>query len=95
MKLNNGDQMETITFHPTKDTHPILYANMVEDLIITSGVSEKEAQALIDNDFYQGITLEVYHHIEYGTFAVDPELTTDGNIYSPYSGEQCEMYDHE
>lgn len=93
LKLNNSDefeQLDVITL--SKDRYPIAFQAKVDELVEEEGVSEEEAEAMVEEMEFQ---LELYYHKSYGLFAVECDAVESGTIYSPYSGEQYKDADAE
>jgi len=91
MKLNNADHYESIMVQLSETKHPVTFANAVKCLTL-SGMSKEEAEQTVRTTPYE---MEMYYEVGVGLFLVDCGAVESGTVYSPYSGQLCEVADVE
>lgn len=89
MKLNNSNAYEHFQITLSKDKYPIAFKARVENLV-KLGVSREYAEKEVDTT---PIELEIYYEPDNGLMAVESDVVTCCDIYSPYTGEKYEPYD--
>jgi hypothetical protein len=82
MRLNNSDEMESITVTLSKDKTPIAWEQRVQS-IVSSGATREAAEIMAD----EPIEVEMYYNLDAGLFLVECEAVERETIYDPYSGE--------
>jgi len=91
-KINKAGSEEVIEVLLSETQHPIAFNAKVKELVEQSGMTEEEAKNFVRTNPF---TLELYYHVNQGLFAVESEAVESyGNeIYSPYTGEECDRTD--
>lgn len=91
-KINVAGTEEVIEVYLSESEHPIAFNAKVKELVEECGMTEEKAKNVVRTTPF---TLELYYHHNQGLFAVETEAVESfGNeIYSPYTGEECDRTD--
>lgn len=93
VKLNPATKYEALPVRLSKEKTPIAFENKIQELLEQGAFKTREEAEywLSESD----IELELYYEKNSGLFAVESEAVENGEIYSPYTGEECEPADEE
>lgn len=87
VKLNNGENYESINVFLTREKTPIAFQNKFEELV-ENGMSEEDAEKFIATTPFE---LELYYEKDFGLWGVESEFVENCTdmVFSPYTGETC------
>lgn len=92
MKANNYKNYESIIVKITKEEHPIIYQQIVDEQV-SLGVPKEQAEEYAEG---HEIQLELYYQKDYGLFGVDAEAVDEQvDLCSPYNKEEIEYEEEE
>lgn len=89
VKLNGAETYEPITIILSKEITPIAYRNKIEEYV-EQGLYHSIEEAEVKNPKIE-IECEIYCEKHIGLFAVESGAVESGTIFSPYSGDVCDI----